>query len=156
MSPEKLRDFIMDEDNLVSAGSILLTVPGLPSCGKSPLVVKLLEKQFSMKHEELMKIADIKEEEKEFCLFELGAVRDEGSKNWQWYKFSKRSRYLSCFVSALESNEDQARGKTFAYQPRKQYMFDNEALDNCFHNVYQLLSAFYNDTSTFTCQRVGH
>ena len=148
MSPEKLRDLILAENNLVSAGSILLTVPGLPYCEKSPLVAKLLGKQFDLNRSKLMKkVADIKEEGKGFCLFELGAVRDEGSKNWQWYQFSKRSRYLSCFVSALESNENQARGKTFAYQPCKQYMFDNEALDNCFHNVYQLLSAFYNDTS---------
>ena len=153
MTQEQLRDLILADESRISARVVLLTVAGLPCCKKleekSSLAVKLLERQFKMTHDDLMRVAGIKEEEKEFCLFELGAVTDESTaENWQWYQFTKRSGYISCFVSALESNKNQARGKMFAYQPRKQYMFDNEALDNCFHNVYQLLSAFYNDTST--------
>ena len=145
MSQEQLRDFILAENNVVSAAVALLTVPGLPSCGKSPLVVKLLERQFGMTHEQLMKVAEIKEEDKEFSLFELGAVREKGSENWQWYPFTKRSRYFSCFVSAVENKKIQ--DKENFYQPCKQYMFGNEALDDCFHNVYQLLSAFYDNAS---------
>ena len=147
-------NIILDDKSLISARVALLTMAGLPSIKKSEsLAVKLLEKQFKMKHEDLMRIAGIKEEEKEFCLFELRAVKDEGTENWQWYQFTKRSGYLSCFVSALESGKVQTRGKSFAPQPRRQYMFDNEALDNCFHNVYQLLSAFYNDTSADNSRR---
>ena len=151
MTPEKLRDMILDENNFVTAESILLTVSGLPSCDKSPLVLTLLEKEFGMERKELLKLADIKEEKKEFCLFEFGAVKDRGSESWQWYQFSKKSRYLSCFVSALESNVARERVKSFAYKPHKQYMFDNEALDNCFHILYQLLSAFYNADTSVNC-----
>ena len=123
---------------------------------KSSLAMKLLERQFKMTHDDLMRVAGIKEEDKEFCLFEVGAVRDESTGNWEWYQFKKRSGYISCFVSALESNKDQATGKLFDYQPRKQYMFDNEALDNCFHNVYQLLSAFYNqDMSSVPTEKLA-
>lgn len=69
MSPEKLMELILNDKTVVPARSILLTVSGLPSCKKSSLVVKLLENEFRMTHDELMRVAEIKEEDKEFRFF---------------------------------------------------------------------------------------
>lgn len=147
VTPEMLRDFIFSERSFVSAGVALITVAGLPSCGKSELMLRMLQKQFKMEEEDVKKIAEITETEKdnEFSFLELGAVKNEEGATWQWYPFTKRSGYLSCFVSALESDKKQETRRLFEYQPRKQYMFDNEALDDCFYTLYQLLSAFYSE-----------
>ena len=138
-------DFILSDKSFVSAGVALITVAGLPSCGKSELMLKMMQKQFQMEEEDVKKIAEITEKDNEFSFLELGAVKDKGSATWQWYPFTKRSGYLSCFVSALESDKKQDTRRRFEYLPHKQYMFGNEALDDCFYTLYQLLSAFYNE-----------
>ena len=140
-----LRDFILSDEIFVSAKVALIMVAGLPFCGKSELMLKMLQRQFQMGEEDVKKIAEITETGNEFSFLELGAVKDEESATWQWYPFTKRSGYLSCFVSALESDKKQEIGRRFQYQPHKQYMFGNEALDDCFYTLYQLLSAFYNE-----------
>ena len=48
---------------------------------------------------------------------------------------------LCLFVAKPETK------RVFAEQACKQGMFEDEALDNCFYNLYRLLSALYNDKS---------
>ena len=102
MSPHLLKEFILSDRNSASGAVALITCVGLPGCKKSSqtLMQKMLQKEFGIKPEELMKVAEVTEEENEFCIYELGAV-GVSKKTWQWYPFTKRSRYLSCFVSSL-------------------------------------------------------
>ena len=144
VTPEMLMDFILSDSTFVSARTALIMVVGLPSCGKSELMLKMLQKQFQMGEKDVKKIAEITEKDNEFSFLEFSAVKDEKSATWQWYPFN-RSGYLSCFVSALESDKNQDTRRLFQFQPRKQCMFDNEALDDCFYTLYKLLSAFYNE-----------
>ena len=145
MSPHLLKKFILSDKNSVSGGVALITFVGLPGCKKSSQCVlqKMLQKEFGIRREELMKVAEVTEEENGFCIYELGAVR-ESKETWQWYRFTNRSRYLSCFVSSLQKD---TKPEMFAEQACKQDMFEDEALDSCFYNIYQLLSALYNDKS---------
>ena len=148
MSPHLLKEFILSDKNSASGAVALITCVGLPGCKKSSqgLLQTMLQKEFGIKPEELMKVAEVTEEENEFCIYELGAV-GESKKTWKWYPFTKRSRYLSCFVSSLQKDAKPETKRVFAEQACKQGMFEDEALDNCFYNLYRLLSALYNDKS---------
>ena len=148
MSPHRLKEFILSDRNSASGAVALVTFVGLPSCKKSPqsLLQTMLQKELGIRPEELMKVAEVTEEENEFCIYELGAV-GESKKAWQWYPFTKRSRYLSCFVSSLQKDAKPGTKRVFDEQPCKQDMFEDEALDSCFYSLYRLLSALYNNKS---------
>ena len=66
MTPGGLKDFILSEGSLVSAGVALLTFVGLPDCKKADLVQEILQKGLELDPEELMKIAEITEKDTEF------------------------------------------------------------------------------------------
>ena len=147
MTPEQLKEFIFDSDNSIPAKMALITLGGLPACGKTAVLMNVLQKQFSRVRtspEDLQKFVEVNDK---FSFLELAAVKDNKTNDWQWYPFTKRSGYVSCFVSALESDRQQDRGKIFATQHYKQYMFEDEVLDNCFYELYQLLSSLYHDES---------
>lgn len=146
-SSELLKKFILSDSHFVPGAVALIMCAGLPDCRKSAqnLVQSMMQKEFGMDPEELMKVAEITEKDNDFCVYELGAVGELG-KSWQWYPFTKRSRYLSCFVSALQ-NEKKDTKEMFGERPCKQDMFQNEVLNNCFYNLHRLLSALYNDKS---------
>ena len=139
-----LKNFILSDESFISVGMALIMVAGLPSCEKSELMLKMLQKQVQMEDDVKM-IAEITEKDNEFSFLELGAVKDEKSATWQWYPLKLHPGYLPCFVSALECDKNQDTRRLFQYQPHKQYMFDNEVLDDCFYTLYQFLSAFYNE-----------
>ena len=147
MTPEKLKDFILLESSVVSAGVALLTFVGLPGCKKADLVQEILQKEFKMSPEELMKSAEITEKDTEFNVFELGAIREK--KTWEWCSLTKRSRYLSCFVSALQ-RDTKKNVMSFAYQGHKIKLFEIEALDDCFYNLYRLLKGLYHESAKST------
>ena len=117
MTPRQLKEFIFKEETTITAG--LVTVSGLPSSRKKDLVLNLLREQFHTQSEDLKKV----EEVAEFSYFELAAIQNKATHTWQWYPFTKRSGYLSCFVSALESDENQVSEKVFSLQHYKQYTF---------------------------------
>ena len=142
MTPDQLKEFIFKEKTTITVG--LVTVSGLPSSRKKTLLLNLLREQFHAQSEDLKKV----EEVAEFSLFELAAIHNKATHTWQWHPFTKRSGYLSCFVSALES--DQVNKKVFSLQHHKQYIFNNDVLDNYFHVLYQLLSSLYNGNSNTT------
>ena len=154
MTPEDLQEFIFNSK--IPARLALVTVSGLPACGKTTVMINALKKQFSRvsttELEDIKTVAEVAGEthDNRFALglFELAAVKHMETNVWQWYPFRKRSGYLSCFVSALENDPLQASGKIFDIQLHKQYMFDgDEVLDNCFYELYELLSSLYNDKS---------
>ena len=147
MTPEKLKDFILTESSVVSAGVALLTFVGLPGCKKADLVQEILQKEFKMSPEELMKSVEITEKDTEFNVFELGAFREK--KTWEWCSLTKRSRYLSCFVSALQ-RDTKKNITSFAYQGNKKELFEIEALDDCFYNLYRLLRGLYHESAKST------
>lgn len=144
MTPDQLKEFIFKEKTTITTG--LVTVSGLPSSRKKTLLLNLLREQFHTQSEDLKKV----EEVAEFSYFELAAIRNKATHTWQWHPFTKHSGYLSCFVSALESDENQVNEKVFSLQHYKQYIFDNAVLDNYFHVLYQLLSSLYNGNSNTT------
>ena len=86
MSPHRLKEFILLDRNSASGAVALVTFVGLPSCKKSSqsLLQMMLQKELGIRPEELMKVAEVTEEENEFCIYELGAV-GESKKAWQWY-----------------------------------------------------------------------
>ena len=167
MSQVQLRDLILDDKNTISVRVALMAMTGLPSCvisdSDKSLAVQLLERQFNLFQGELMKVAGIKENQLEFRLLEFNAAKHDDKnadrkvdvkpdkkakeKADNWYPFQKRTGYISCFASFLERDEKQERGKSFDYQPDINKLFEDEVLNNCFHNVYQLLAAYYNDKS---------
>ena len=148
MTPEKLKDFILLESSVVSAGVALLTFVGLPGCKKSDLIQDILQKEFDIGPEDLMESAEIAEQDTEFRVFELGAFREK--KTWKWCPLTKRSPYLSCFVSALQRGAKK-NIRSFAYQGNKcKELFEIKALDDCFYNLYRLLSGFYYESAKST------
>ena len=156
MTPEKLKDLILSEGSLVSAGVALLTFVGLPDCKKADLVQEILRKGLDLGPEELIKSAEITEKDTEFRVLELGAFRD-GTNIWKWYPFAKRSRYLSCFLSALQRDTSKETIKSFAFRPsghskHRFDLFENTELDRCFYNHYQLLSTLYNEPAAERAQ----
>ena len=156
MTPEKLKDFILSEGCSVSAGVALLTFVGLPDCKKADLVQEILQKGLELDPEELMKSAEITEKDTEFRVLELGAFRD-GTQTWTWYPFAKRSRYLSCFLSALQRDTRMATINSFAVKERDHGkhrfdLFKSTELDKCFYNHYQLLSTLYNEPAAERAQ----
>jgi len=161
MTPDQLKEFIFNKKTTITAG--LVTVSGLPSSRKKDLLLKLFSEQIHPQSEDLKKVKkvteqyhaqseDLKkvEEVTEFSYFELAAIQNKATHTWQWYPFTKRSGYLSCFVSALESDENKVSEKVFSLQRYKQYIFDNDVLDNYFHVLYQLLSSLYNGNPNTT------
>ena len=147
MTPEQLKKFIFDSEKSIPANMALITAGGLPACGKTAVLMSVLQEQFSRVRdrtspEDLQHFVEVNDK---FSFFELAAVQDKTTNKWQWYPFTKRSGYISCFVSALESDCQQDRGKIFDTQSYKQYIFDDKVLDNCFYELYQLLSSLYHD-----------
>ena len=90
---------------------------------------------------------EITETDTEFRVFELGAFREK--KTWKWCPLTKRSRYLSCFVSALQRGAKK-NIMSFAYQGNKKELFEIEALDDCFYNLYRLLRGLYHESAKST------
>ena len=146
MTPEELKEFIELESSVVSAGVALLTFVGLPDCGKSKLAQEILQKEFKMTGSG--KLMKINEKDTEFSVFELGAIRRQGVETWKWCQLAKRSRYLSCFVSALKSDTVKQRIKSFANQGcMDKDFFKDKELNKCFYNLYRLLHDFYDNES---------
>jgi len=145
MTPDQLKEFILNKKTTITAG--LVTVSGLPSSRKKDLLLNLL--RVHTQSEDLKKV----EEVAEFSLFELAAIQNKATDTWQWYPATKCSGYLSCFVSALES--DAKKKKVFSLQHYKQYIFDNDVLDNYFHVLYQLLSSLYNGNFDKTMEQLA-
>ena len=139
MSPDDLKEFIFT--STIPVTTALVTLSGLPSCGKTTMLLKLLHKHFHTQLKDIQKVAEVTEANEKFSFFELAAFKDMRTNAWQWYPFTKHSGYLSCFVSAL------GQQKIFASQCHQQYIFDNEVLDIHFHELYLLLSSLYNDKS---------
>jgi len=142
MTPDQLKEFILNKKTTITAG--LVTVSGLPSSRKKDLLLNLL--RVHTQSEDLKKV----EEVAEFSLFELAAIQNKATDTWQWYPATKRSGYLSCFVSALKSDENRVNKEVFSLQDYKQYIFENDVLDNYFHVLYQLLSSLYDGNSNTT------
>ena len=149
MTPEELKEFIELESSVVSAGVALLTFVGLPDCGKSKLVQEILQKEFKMTGPG--KLMKINEKNTEFSVFEIGAIRRQGVETWEWCQLAKRSRYLSCFVSALKRDTKKQKIKFFANPGScndiDTDLFKSKELNKCFYNLYQLLHDFYNESA---------
>jgi len=145
MTPNQLKEFIFNRKTTINITAGLVTVSGLPSSRKKTLLLNLLREEFHVQSED-PKV----EEAAEFSLFELAAIQNKETHTWQWYPFTKRSGYLSCFVSASKSDENRVNKEVFSLQHYKQYIFDNDVLDNYFHVLYQLLSSLYNGNSNTT------
>ena len=113
----------------------LVTVGGLPSENKkTDLVQSLLEHQL---------IGEKPKMNLGFSFVEVAAF--EKMHSWQWYPFGKRNGYLSCFVSALEHKK--ALEKKFTLCKHRLSIFHCDPLDDCFYDVYRLLSSLYQDES---------
>jgi len=145
MTPNQLKEFIFNRKTTINITAGLVTVSGLPSSRKKTLLLNLLREEFHVQSEDLKF-----EEAAEFSLFELAAIQNKETHTWQWYPFTKRSGYLSCFVSALKSDENRVNKEVFSLQDYKQYIFENDVLDNYFHVLYQLLSSLYDGNSNTT------
>ena len=160
MTPDKLKDLILSEGSSVSAGVALLTFVGLPDCKKADLVQEILQKGLELDPEELMKSAEITEKGTEFRVLELGAFRD-GTQTWKWHPFAKRSRYLSCFLSALQRDTSKETIESFAVVKPSDHgkhrfgLFENTELDKCFYNHYQLLTSLYNEAEPSQVERAA-
>ena len=89
------------------------------------------------------------EKDRGFTFMEVAAFKTKESV-WRWERFSKQNGYLPCFVSALEHKRaaDENR-RVMEFNPcyYKQYVFDCQPLDDCFHDVYRLLSSLYKEES---------
>ena len=84
------------------------------------------------------------------CTFMEVAAFKTKENAWRWERFSKRNGYLPCFVSALEHKRAADENRhVMEFNPcyYKQYVFDCQPLDDCFHDVYRLLSSLYKDES---------
>ena len=117
----------------------LVTVGGLPSDEEleTDVVQKLLGHQLDRFTGEKPK-ANLG-----FSFVEVAAF--EKIQSWKWYPFGKRNGYLSCFVSALEHK--MALKKEFTLCKHKLSVFRCDPLDDCFYDVYRLLSSLYQDDS---------
>ena len=115
----------------------LVTVGGLPSDKETDhdLVQRLLEHQLDRF------IGKKPKANLGFSFVEVAAFKKMHS--WHWYPFGKRNGYLSCFVSALKHKKE----KTFTVCKHRLSMFRCDPLDNCFYDVYRLLSSLYQDKS---------
>ena len=115
----------------------LVTVGGLPSDNETALVQRLLE------HQPDRFIGKKPKANLGFSFVEVAAFKKMHS--WQWYPFGKQNGYLSCFVSALEHKK--ALEKKFTLCKHRLSMFHCDPLDDCFYDVYRLLSSLYQDES---------
>ena len=135
--PDTLWEIIIEKNTTVPVSMSLVTVGGLPSDKETDydLVQRLLEHQLDRF------IGKKPKANLGFSFVEVAAFKKMHS--WHWYPFGKRNGYLSCFVSALEHKKE----KTFTVCKHRLSMFRCDPLDNCFYDVYRLLSSLYQDKS---------
>ena len=99
--------------------------------------------------DQLGKNPDEPEKDRGFTFMEVAAFKTKKNA-WRWERFYKRNGYLPCFVSALERKRAADKNKCvieFNSCCYKQYVFDCQPLDDCFHDIYRLLSSLYHDRS---------
>ena len=141
MFPDNLKQLILNADVTVPVSSSLVTMCGLPSEDNlSNFVKEFLIYKLSQCDEKLQE----PERDSGFAFQELAAVKT--SHGWNWHPFTKQYGYMSCFLSALERDKTI---KKFDVRRYKQSVFDSDVLDDCFYDVYRLLSSLYQDKSKF-------
>ena len=143
---ETLKELILSGTTKVPVYLAQVTVCGLPldiQVDLPMLVQKFIGDQLGRNPEE-------PEMHRGFTFVEVAAFKTKGDA-WRWERFSKQNGYLPCFVSALEHKRaaDENR-RVMEFNPcyYKQYVFDCQPLDDCFHDVYRLLSSLYQDRFT--------
>ena len=128
-----------------------VTACGLPQPNPDlPFDLPMLVQKFI--GDQLGKNLDEPEKHRGFTFMEVAAFKTKKNA-WRWERFSKRNGYLPCFVSALERKRAADENKyaiEFNLCCYKQYVFDCQPLDDCFHDIYRLLSSLYQDRSART------
>ena len=146
VTTEKLKELILSDRITVPVSLAQVTVCGLPQHHDLPfdLDLPMLVQKFIV--DQLGKTPEESEKHRGFTSMELAAFKTKQN-TWRWERFSKRNGYLPCFVSALEHANINECVMEFESHYHKQYVFDCQPIDDCFHDVYRLLSLLYKDKS---------